>query len=165
MILEAILVMTGLAATASVVNLFMKNKQYPRESISIKKNMDGGMPIIELNNGDNTFNFLIDTGSNVCHIGHTPYKKLINCVTNNINNETIGIGGNATQELSCIAPFVDIMGNNYDIEFLVSEGIESTLGALEVHTGTKIDGILGTDFLQNYKYTVDFKTLEIYTSK
>lgn len=165
MILEATLVLAGVSAAASIANLFMKNRQYPRESISIKKNLNGEMPIIELNNGDNTFNFLIDTGSNVCHIGHTSYKKLINCVTNNVINETLGIGGNATQEISCIAPFTDIMGNNYTIEFLVSEGIEGTLGSLEAHTGAKIDGIIGTDFLQNYKYTIDFKTLEVYTNK
>ena len=52
MILEIILTFTGVAAVASLANLFIKNKELPKDSISIKKYMPGNLPIITLyNNG------------------------------------------------------------------------------------------------------------------
>ena len=68
MILEAILVLTGVAALGSVVNIFMKNREAPQESISIKKYMPGDLPVITLTNNGVALNFLIDTGSNISHI-------------------------------------------------------------------------------------------------
>ena len=37
--------------------------------------------------------------------------------------------------------------------------------SIEKCIGVKINGLLGTDFLQKYKYTIDFKTLEVYVKK
>ena len=39
----------------------MKNKEVPKESISIKKYMPGDLPVITLYNNDTPFNFLLDT--------------------------------------------------------------------------------------------------------
>ena len=68
MILEAILILTGVAALGSIVNIFMKDGKITQESISIKKYMPGDLPVITLTNNGVALNFLIDTGSNISHI-------------------------------------------------------------------------------------------------
>ena len=37
--------------------------------------------------------------------------------------------------------------------------------SIEKCIGVKINGLLGTDFLQNYKYVIDFKTLEVHARR
>ena len=76
MILETILTLTGVTAIASIVNLFDKFKGSNNESISIKKYMPGDLPIITLYNNDTPFNFLLDTGSNICHICPSIVKNI-----------------------------------------------------------------------------------------
>lgn len=165
MILEAILALAGVSAVASVANIFMKNREVPKESISLKKHLSCDLPVITLSNNGNKFKFLVDTGSNVCHLGITAFNKVKYESVDKVNNNTLGIGGNSTQELSCKAIFTDELGNSYNMELLVSNSFEESMKSIEEATGVMIEGLIGVDFLQKYKYTVDFKTLEVYTRK
>lgn len=165
MILEIILTFTGVAAVASLANLFIKNKELPKDSISIKKYMPGNLPIITLYNSGIPFNFLLDTGSNICHICPSVLKniKIYKWKENNI--QTTGLGSESSQSKSCSAKFVDSLNKEYDIDLVVSKEFEHSASNIEAFIGVKINGLLGTDFLQKYKYTIDFKTLEVYVKK
>lgn len=165
MILEAILILTGVSAIGNIINLFMKNKEVPKESISIKKYMPGDLPVITLYNNDTPFNFLLDTGSNICHICPSVVKNIKYSRIDKSNTETVGLGGKSVQSNNCKAIFTDEKNKEYNINLVISKEFEMSANSIEKCIGVKINGLLGTDFLQKYKYTIDFKTLEVYVKK
>lgn len=167
MIVEATLILAGVAALGSVVNLFMGKKEAyntPKDSISIKKYMPGDLPVITLTNNGIALNFLIDTGSNISHICPSA-ATLIECQHIGTDNEAkvAGLGAVNQGVTVCSAVFKDTLSKDYKVQLSISEDLENTAKYIEESTGIKIHGLLGTDFLQDYKYVIDFKTLEVYT--
>lgn len=165
MILETILTFTGVAAMASLANLFIKNKELPKDSISIKKYMPGNLPIITLYNNGIPFNFLLDTGSNICHICPSILKNLKVYRRKEDSIHTTGLGSECSHSECCSAKFTDSLNKEYDVDLVVSKDFERSASNIEAFVGVKINGLLGTDFLQKYKYTIDFKALEVYVKK
>ena len=165
MILETILTLTGVTAIASIVNLFDKFKGSNNESISIKKYMPGDLLIITLYNNGTPFNFLLDTGSNICHICPSIVKNIKYNSIDEGNTETVGLGGKSIQSNSCKATFTDEKNREYSINLVISKEFEMSANSIEKCIGVKINGLLGTDFLQNYKYVIDFKTLEVHARR
>ncbi len=163
MILEAILVLTGVAALGSVVNIFIKDKEVPQESISIKKYMPGDLPVITLTNNGVALNFLIDTGSNISHICPSAATLIeLQHTKADEKKEVAGLGALNQGVTMCSAKFKDTLSKEYEVELSISKELEETAKYIKKNTGIEIHGLLGTDFLQNYKYVIDFKTLEVY---
>lgn len=163
MILEAILIFAGIAALGSIVNIFMKDKEVPQESISIKKYMPGDLPVITLTNNGVALNFLIDTGSNISHICSSAASLIeLQYTKSDVNREIAGLGALNQGDAVCSAKFKDVLSREYEIELSISKELEETTKYIKKNTGVEIHGLLGTDFLQNYKYVIDFKTLEVY---
>lgn len=166
MILETILILSGIAAFGSFVNIFMKDREVPQESISIKKYMPGDLPVITLINNGITFNFLIDTGSNISHICSSAVTLIEHeYMGTNTNTRIAGLGAINQGVTICNAKFKDMLSKEYEIQLSISAELEDTAKYIKENTGIEIHGLLGTDFLQNYKYVIDFKSLEIYTRK
>lgn len=164
MILEAILMLSGVAAVGSVANLFMKNKEVPKESISIKKYMPGNLPIITLTNNGIALNFLIDTGSNISHICPKVLKDIKYTVENS-NTSISGIGGMTNESAICKAKFKDSLSKEYDIQLVISSSLEQSAECIKEATGVEVHGLLGTNFLQEYKYVINFDELSVYVKK
>lgn len=163
MILEIILVLAGIAALGSIVNIFRKDRGIPQESISIKKYMPGDLPVITLTNNDVALNFLIDTGSNISHICPSVVSLIeLQYTKSDVNKEIAGLGTLNQGSAVCSAKFKDVLSREYEIELSISKELEETTKYIKKNTGVEIHGLLGTDFLQNYKYVIDFKTLEVY---
>lgn len=162
MILETILVFTGVAALGSVINIFMKEKKVSQESISIKKYMPGDLPVITLTNNGIAFNFLIDTGSNISHICPSAATLIELQYIKADKREIAGLGALNQGAAVCSAKFKDALSKEYEVELSISKELEETAKYIKESVGTEIHGLLGTDFLQNYKYVIDFKTLEVY---
>lgn len=166
MIIEVILVFSGIAAIGSIANIFMKNREVPQKSISIKKYMPGDLPIITLTNNNVPLNFLIDTGSNISHICPS-IVNLIKCQHLGTNDTTKIAGLGAINEgiTICNAKFKDTLGKEYKIQLSISKELENTVKYIKESTGVEIHGLLGTDFLQNYKYVINFEELSVYSKE
>ena len=164
MILEIILVFAAVAAIGSVVNIFIQNKEVSKNSISIKKYMPGNLPVITLTNNGVALNFLIDTGSNISHICPSA-ATLIECqhIGEDVDMKVAGLGAINQGVTMCFATFKDTLSKEYQVKLSVSKDLENTAEYIENNTGVKIHGLLGTDFLQDYKYIIDFGILEVYT--
>jgi hypothetical protein len=163
MILEVILIFAGIAALGSIVNIFMKDREVPQESISVKKYMPGDLPVITLTNNGVALNFLIDTGSNISHICPSVTSLIeLQYTKSDVNKEIAGLGALNQGGAVCFAKFKDVLSREYEIELSISKELEETTKYIKKNTGVEIHGLLGTDFLQNYKYVIDFKTLEVY---
>jgi hypothetical protein len=165
MILEAIFALAGVSAVASVINLFDKKKTI-NNTISLEKQMPGNLPIIALSNNNKMFNFILDSGSNISHICAEYYEDLQSVPIGTYKNgEVAGLGGKNIGITMCKAIFEDTLEHKYNIKLSISNGLSSVAKNIEDNTGVKIHGLLGTDFLREYKYTLDFRTLEVYPQK
>lgn len=164
MILETIMIFTGVAAIGSLASVYLHTKKPSNDSISIKKYMPGDLPVITLTNNGIALNFLIDTGSNISHIIPSVLKDIKGNKIQN-NNEIAGIGAITNESSSIEVKVKDALSKEYDITLVISKGLENSAKYIEQSTGVKIHGLLGTDFLQKYQYVIDFKTLEVYARK
>lgn len=165
MILEAILVCAGTAAVASVVGAFL-NREEKRGCLSLKKYMPGDLPIITLINNKVPLNFLLDTGSNISHICPSAAKLIKTRKSkSNATTEVAGLGTVNKGVTMCKAELHDTLNHKYKVYLSISENLEKTAKYIHENTGVMIHGLLGTDFLQKYNYTIDFKSLEVYTKK
>lgn len=165
MILNTILVLTGVAALASVVNLFDR-KVKPVETIPMEIQLPGNLPIIALSNNGNVLNFLLDSGSNISHICAEYYDILdAELLGTYKDGEVAGLGATNTGVVMCSTTLKDILGNDYKVNLSVSNQLSAVARNIETNTGVKIHGLLGTDFLKEYNYVIDFKALEVYPNK
>lgn len=162
MILGAILVLAGVAAVASVVNLFDR-KVKPVETVPMEIQLPGNLPIIALSSNGNTLNFLLDSGSNISHICAEYYEALdAELLGTYENGEITGFGATNTGVTMCKATLKDVIGNEYNVNLSVSNQLSAVARNIEMSTGVKVHGLLGTDFLKEYNYVIDFKALEVY---
>lgn len=165
MILEAILILTGVAATASVINLFDK-KNYTSGYTSMKVELPGNLPIITLSNNGNSFNFLLDSGSNISHICKEYYEDLdAKLLGTYEEGQVAGLGATNIGVTMCTAVLKDINSNEYKVNLSVSSQLYSVAKNIEESTGVVIHGLLGTDFLKDNKYVIDFNSLAAYPIK
>lgn len=165
MMLSAILALAGVAAVASVVNLFDR-KVKPVETVPMEIQLPGNLPIIALSNNGNVLNFLLDSGSNISHICAEYYDTLdAELLGTYKDGEVAGLGATNTGVVMCSATLKDILGNEYKVNLSISEQLSAVARNIEMNTGVKVHGLLGTDFLKEYNYVIDFKTLEVYPKR
>lgn len=165
MMLSAILALAGVAAVASVVNLFDR-KVKPVETVPMEIQLPGNLPIIALSNNGNVLNFLLDSGSNISHICAEYYDILdAELLGTYKDGEVAGLGATNTGVVMCSTTLKDILGNDYKVNLSVSNQLSAVARNIEMNTGVKVHGLLGTDFLKEYNYVIDFKALEVYPNK
>jgi hypothetical protein len=163
-ILNAILVCAGVAALASVINLFDNKSQAPKHT-PMEVQLPGNLPIIALstNNGE-VLNFIVDSGSNISHICAEHYEALgAELLGVYKDGEVVGLGAKNTGITMCKTNLSDVLGNKYEVNLSVSEQFSAVARGIEANTGMPIHGLLGTDFLMQYGYVIDFKSLEVYS--
>lgn len=165
MMLSAILALAGVAAVASVVNLFDR-KVKPVKTVPMEIQLPGNLPIIALSNNGNVLNFLIDSGSNISHICAEYYEALdAELLGTYEEGEVAGLGATNTGVTMCSTTLKDILGNEYKVNLSVSNQLSAVAKSIEASTGVQIHGLLGTDFLKVNNYVIDFKALAVYPCK
>lgn len=166
MILSVILALAGVAAVASVVNLFDKRSK-SASTIPMEIQLPGNLPIMTLaTNKGEVLNFIIDSGSNISHICARYFDSLdAELLGTCLNGEVAGLGANVMGVTLCKATLKDVLGHEYDLNLSVSEQFSAVAKTIESNTGIQIHGLLGTDFLKEYNYVIDFKSLAVYPNK
>lgn len=119
-----------------------------------------GLPIITFFQGENKYNFIIDTGSNVSYLNNNTTMKY----TLTDKTDTF-FGSNGIDQDTKIA----------NLEFTYKERIyncavrvadlNAAFKSLKDSSGVLVTGILGNDFMQAHKYCIDFKEFIVYARK
>lgn len=165
MILYSILILAGVAAIAGISNMVENRKARTPKVIPMEIRLPGNLPIIALSSNGTMFNFLLDSGSNISHIC-PEYSTMLDAAHYNATGGDVrGLGANNSINEVCRAILGDSLGNKYEVDMVVSEGFVPVANSIEDNTGIKVHGLLGTDFLNKYNYTIDFKALKVYPQK
>lgn len=129
--------------------------------MSIRESMNlVNLPVVTFENNGNKYNFIVDTGANDSII-----NKDCNIITSthNINNDVIGIDGNAK---TCITVIINFNYKNTVFETMFNVvDLNDLFGRIKEYYGVTVHGILGTNFLDKYNYVIDFKDYKIYRRK
>ena len=150
---------------AFIVTVIMDIRKKKKTSLTFKDSIHNtGLPIIslKLQIPDKTFityNFIVDTGSTV-NVINTSYVKDLYSEDIKLNTELYGIGGNSGEAKKYRLYFIND-NNLYSGEF-VSNDLSSSLDYIVEITGYTIHGLVGTNFLEEFKYKIDFSKYQLY---
>lgn len=136
---------------------FKKNKSV----VSFKESLDlCNLPIITVQNPVmGKLNLLIDTGATNSLISIEHVQKY--AAVNTDNSMAVECGGGSIASYAEIETGIKIRDNSYNIKFIASD-ISYIILSIKNNSGVTIHGIIGNDFLEKYKYTIDFSDCVIY---
>lgn len=129
--------------------------------MEFKSAMDlAGLPIITFYQGENKYNFLLDTGSNVSYINDSVDIK---------TSESVGtdsfIGACGTAQDCIVATVVLYHSKKSYTQVVRKTNLSAAFTEIKNATGVQLSGILGNDFFTQYQYCLDFKELVCYSRK
>lgn len=121
------------------------------------------LPIVILNVGGTTINFLLDTGSTKSMINESIIKNIKHKTIDNPNS-IVGIEGKSTITSSCIVTYFEVNNKKYLHDCIVMD-LNDAFTAIKKTSGVTVHGILGTDFFNKFKYIIDFNKLVFISQK
>lgn len=165
MILEILSILLAVIILAIIINdIEDYYKQKKRVNMSFKEAMDlTELPIITFINGNKKLNFLLDTGSNICQINSSLMPELEYKMIEGKTLDIIGIEGNKITSGFCEMT-VKYKNQEFVGEFFIHD-LSQAFDTIKAENGVQIHGIIGSLFLQKYKYILDFVQLIAYSKK
>lgn len=160
-----ILVLAVLTTCWIFIYLIVRESENQRvangQIFSFKESLDlAGLPIITFRQGNNKFNFLLDTGSNVSYINGT---SLIETIPIDSKDSFIGAEGVSKECQLCYIKLC-YKDAEYQQTFRVAD-LTAAFSQVKTATGVTLNGIIGNDFMEKYKYCIDFKEYLVYQRK
>ena len=120
------------------------------------------LPIISLYQGDNHFNFLLDTGSNDSIIDSNILDKLEYDMSDK-QNSLFGMEGNKEVVNICNIT-LSYNGVDFPYEYNIRD-MSAAFGSIKTESGVTLHGIIGSKFFNKYKYVLDFDSLIAYAKR
>lgn len=161
MILEAGIIVLGVVAVAFIVNHFENKIDKEKAKISIKESMDlAQVPVVTFHEGDIKLNFLLDSGGSHSHISKSAAKKLIGTPIKTDYTYTTSTGSDTTSEM--IESVLRYKDEEFKVNLFINEGLDTSFKEVKRDCGVQLHGILGSDFLKEHKYVLDFAELVAY---
>ena len=161
MILKILFVLLLVIVAAYVANKVNKIWDKQNRKMSFRESMDlAEMPVVTFYQGENKFNFLLDTGSNLSHISIEAANKLTG-QRKDATAKVTGIG-EATTSGVCRTS-LSYKGAEYEIDLCITDHLTKTFAEIKKESGVQVHGIIGNQFFQKHKYILDFKNLVAYT--
>jgi hypothetical protein len=120
------------------------------------------LPIISLYQGENHFNFLLDTGSNDSIIDSNILDKLEYDMSDK-QNSLFGMEGNK-EVVSICNITLSYNGVDFPYEYNIRD-MSAAFGSIKTESGVTLHGIIGSKFFNKYKYVLDFESLIAYAKR
>lgn len=136
-------------------------------SISIAEHIDSvGLPIVEFTCGGKELSFIIDSGSNGCHINKSVVEELNLATYIHQKKEGVvelvstgnGLAKAATERCEIT---LSLEGYDFNVDFSV-DSLDSAFDFIKETDGVQLHGILGTNFLRANNWTIDFANNAVY---
>lgn len=160
-VLEVIITMLAVVALATIVNAFEDHAKHENK-ISFKEAMDlAELPVVTFYQGTEKFNFLLDTGSNHSHISADAAQRIVGTPMTGSENIN-GVCGAITVD-KAIKANLEYKATTYEVILLIGEHLNETFSTIKESTGVQIHGIIGSNFLNDNRYVLDFDELVAYS--
>lgn len=161
MILAISTILLAVVAVAFTVNHFEKEINKEKTKMSIKESLDlAQIPIVTFQEGDTKLNFLLDSGSSHSHISKSIAKKLTGSPVE-VSYSCITAGGNNTSS-KIIESVLKYKEEEFKVNLFINEELDASFKAVKKDCGVQLHGILGSDFLKEHKYILDFAEFVAY---
>jgi hypothetical protein len=155
MIINFILILIIVAVVAFCMN---KMEDKSDKKISFKESMDLlEMPVITMRYKGHKLHLLLDTGANYSVI-HSEVAKILKIEDVVGSNMTYGMEGNAKQ-VDCVN--IDLQYGKYEFKNNLFQIVDMSkaFGKIQKESGIILHGVIGSAFMQQHKYILDFDTL------
>lgn len=119
------------------------------------------LPIIVVEIEDKHLCFILDTGSTCCLIDSNVVEYFKDIVEPIGDYYICGIDGTRHKVDVIVLPF-NFEGHTYKTKFCV-QPLSDAFKEIEEDSGIQVHGLLGTDFLIENKWIIDFKELNIHS--
>jgi hypothetical protein len=148
-----------------VLSIYFLNKKEEKnkEHMSFREAMDlTNLPIVTFYQGNNKFNFLLDTGSTLSVINKDSLSSMIHHKSNK-TGDLFGVDG-VKREVSYASINLVYKEHTYKEEFQVLD-MQEAINQIKADSGVNMIGIIGSEFFRKYKYILDFNELIAYSKK
>lgn len=133
----------------------------PTTKISFQQAFDlTNLPVVTFKQGNDKYNFLLDTGSSDNIINSACLKNLKHEMYEGTSDLT-GMDGIKHTVCAC-----DLTFSYKDVEYTylyLIKDMKDAFGYIKQETGVTLHGIIGTKFFAQYKYILDFENLVAYS--
>lgn len=161
MILLISITLLAVVAVALTANYFEDKLNRERAKISIKESIDlTQMPIITFLEGNTKLNFLLDSGSSHSYISQSAAKMLIGTPVDTDFTYTTAIGSASTSKM--IEAVLKYKNEEFEVDLFINEELDDSFDEVKKDCGVQVHGILGTNFLKDHRYVLDFAELVVY---
>lgn len=131
------------------------------QQFDIKNSLDlTGLSVIVLCQGEKKYNFMLDTGSNVSYINRGSEIELSEV----LGKDSMTSANGNVSECSVHNATLYYAQRRFDIPVRVTD-LGTIFNATKEEFGVTLTGILGSDFLQKYKYVLDYAECVVYSRK
>lgn len=121
------------------------------------------LPIVTFFQGNNRFNFLLDTGSSSSIINKSVLPMLKYSISDKKSSTLMGMDGIKHNVNTCeITLFYK--EKEYTSDYLIQD-MDSPFGSIKQASGVTVHGILGSKFFNKFKYILDFNELIAYSKQ
>ena len=155
-----VLLLVGIAAiVAYFVDLARKKTSY--DSMSFRETMDlTGLPIVTFKQGENKFNFVLDTGAFSSIIDSRVLDKL---QYTELEGKSIGYGVDGGEHrMDRVGIVLTYKDKDYSDVFRVLD-MSASFDALKRDYGVTVHGLLSSAFFERYKYVLNYNELVAYS--
>ena len=161
--IEVIIMICAVIFIAIVINgaedyFKSTNKMSFREAMDLVE-----LPVVTFYQNKEKFNFLLDTGSTHSHISSEIVNKIKGTPTESIDSIQ-GIGGEVTSN-TAIKAILEYKSKTYEVILVVGEYLNESFKNIKESTGVQLHGIIGSDFLSDNRYILDFDEFVAYQKK
>lgn len=155
-----VLLLVGVAAiVAHFVDLVRSKNSYDR--MSFRETMDlTGLPIVTFRQGENKFNFVLDTGAYSSIIDSRVLDKL---QYTELEGKSIGYGIDGKEHhMDIVGIVLTYKDKDYSDAFRVLD-MTASFDALKRDYGVTVHGLLSSSFFERYKYVLNYNELVAYS--
>ena len=144
-----------------MIKKFIKKLFGKPEEISFGQGFDlTGMPVITLYQGEEKYNFLLDTGSNNSVINKKVLERM-EYEPIEEENQVIGSEGNPKMVDACMIR-LSYKDKEFYYKYLIND-LDKAFEHVKKTTGVTLHGLIGAKFFNAYKYVLDFDELIAYS--
>lgn len=159
---EILVILIFIVVFALIVN-GIEDHNKDKTQMSFREALDlVGLPIVTFYQGENKFNFLLDSGANLSVINEATLESIEHAMLDKKNN-LYGIDGKNIP-VSFASIELVYKDKTYTEEFQVMN-MQDVIDKVKAESGVNMVGIIGNEFFRRYRYVLDFDELVAYSKQ